>query len=88
MRPRLRGDISQTVKYRPVFDKGPFSFQFCVRVSYLRAFVKMAGKDSDKPRGPPPGDLPKPEKLPAAFQKIIDKADNEDNFYDELYDGT
>ena len=48
----------------------------------------MAGKDSDKPRGPPPGDLPKPEKLPAAFQKIIDKADNEDNFYDELYDGT
>jgi fission process protein 1 len=48
----------------------------------------MAGKDSDKPRGPPPGDLPKPEKLPAAFQKIIDQADNEDNFYDELYDGT
>ena len=54
----------------------------------MRAFVKMAGKDSDKPRGPPPGDLPKPEKLPDAFQKIIDKADNEDNFYDELYDGT
>jgi len=48
----------------------------------------MAGKDSDKPRGPPPGELPKPEKLPEAFQRIIDKADNEDNFYDELYDGT
>jgi hypothetical protein len=88
MRPRLRGNLSQTVKYPRLSDRGPVSFQFCVRVGYLRAFVKMAGKDSDKPRGPPPGDLPKPEKLPDAFQKIIDKADNEDNFYDELYDGT
>ena len=48
----------------------------------------MSDKDSDKPRGPPPTDLPKPEKLPAALQKILDKADKEDNFYDELYDGT
>jgi fission process protein 1 len=48
----------------------------------------MAGKDSDKPRGPPPNELPEPEKLPSSFQRIIDKADSEDNFYDELYDGT
>ncbi|CZR67739.1 uncharacterized protein PAC_17638 [Phialocephala subalpina] len=48
----------------------------------------MPGNDSDKSRGPPPTGLPEPEKLPPAFQKIIDKADNEDNFYDELYDGT
>jgi fission process protein 1 len=32
--------------------------------------------------------LPPPEKLPARLQSIIDKADQEDNFYDELYDGT
>lgn len=48
----------------------------------------MPDKDSDKPRGPLPTDLPKPEKLPPALQSIIDKADKEDNFYDELYDGT
>jgi fission process protein 1 len=48
----------------------------------------MPDKDSDKPRGTPPGDLPKPSKLPTSLQRIIDKADKEDNFYDELYDGT
>ncbi len=48
----------------------------------------MSGNDSDKSRGSPPQGLPQPEKLPPALQKIIDKADKEDNFYDELYDGT
>jgi fission process protein 1 len=49
----------------------------------------MTGKDSEKPQGPPPsGPLPKNEKLPAALQKIVDKADQETNLYDELYDGT
>jgi mitochondrial fission process protein 1 len=48
----------------------------------------MAKNDSDKPRGPPANGLPEPEKLPPALQKIVDKADKEDNFYDELYDGT
>jgi len=48
----------------------------------------MSGNDSDKSRGNPPKGLPEPEKLPAALQKIIDKADKEENFYDELYDGT
>jgi mitochondrial fission process protein 1 len=50
----------------------------------------MAGKDpeADKPRGPPPSGLPKPEKLPAELQKILDKADKEDSFYDELYEGS
>jgi hypothetical protein len=47
----------------------------------------MSDKGSDRRRGPPPGELPKPEKLPPSLQKIIDKADKEDNFYDELYDG-
>jgi len=48
----------------------------------------MAGNDSDKPRGPRPTGLPEPEKLPPSLQQIIDKADKEENFYDELYDGT
>jgi len=48
----------------------------------------MSDKDSHKPRGPPPSGLPKREELPPALQKILDKADKEDNFYDELYDGT
>lgn len=48
----------------------------------------MSGNDSDKSRGPPPEGLPEREKLSPALQKIIDKADKEDNFYDELYDGT
>jgi len=45
----------------------------------------------DKPaphRGPPPSSLPKNEMLPQSLQAIVDKADREDNFYDELYDGT
>jgi len=50
----------------------------------------MSGKDSDKndSRGPSPTGLPAREKLPPSFQKIIDKSDSDDNFYDELYDGT
>ncbi|RDW80563.1 hypothetical protein BP5796_05261 [Coleophoma crateriformis] len=54
----------------------------------------MAGSDSTTTtsevtrRGPPPTGLPKPEKLPPALQRIIDKNDAEDNLYDELYDGT
>ncbi|KAK6579745.1 hypothetical protein PZA11_007981 [Diplocarpon coronariae] len=50
----------------------------------------MSGKDSDQSdaRGPPPGGLPPREKLPASFQKIIDKSESDENFYDELYDGT
>jgi fission process protein 1 len=32
--------------------------------------------------------LPEPEKLPPALQKIVDNADKEDNFYDELWEGT
>ncbi|KAG0652605.1 hypothetical protein D0Z07_0462 [Hyphodiscus hymeniophilus] len=47
----------------------------------------MAGKDSENPkRGST--DLPKPEKLPASLQSIVDQADKDENFYDELYDGT
>lgn len=33
-------------------------------------------------------DLPPPEELPPSLQKIIDKADKDDNFYDELWEGT
>lgn len=46
----------------------------------------MAGKDEDK-KGAPVG-LPAREKLPSSLQNIVDKAEKEDNFYDELYDGT
>lgn len=48
----------------------------------------MAGNDTDKRKGPAPTGLPDPEKLPPALQKLIDTADKEENFYDELYDGT
>ncbi|KAJ0306722.1 hypothetical protein COL5a_006078 [Colletotrichum fioriniae] len=34
-----------------------------------------------------PNKLPAREKLPAALQKIVDKSDREDNFFDELVDG-
>ncbi|KAF7924502.1 uncharacterized protein EAE98_006961 [Botrytis deweyae] len=47
----------------------------------------MAGKDNNNSRGPPPTGLPDVEKLPEGMQRIVDKADKEDNFYDELYDG-
>ena len=50
----------------------------------------MAGKDSetDKPRGPLPTGLPKPEKLPPGLQRIVDRADKDETLYDELYEGT
>jgi fission process protein 1 len=47
----------------------------------------MTGKDSDKSRGPPPTDLPARKELSPALQKLVDKTDKEENFYDELYDG-
>lgn len=47
----------------------------------------MAGKDSNTSRGPPTTGLPDAEKLPDGLQRIVDKADKEENFYDELYDG-
>jgi len=48
----------------------------------------MPEDDSNKSRGAFPKDLPEPEKLPTALQNIIDKADKDENLYDELYDGT
>jgi fission process protein 1 len=50
----------------------------------------MAGS-TKKPNdtSPPVGkdSLPR-EKLPPTLQKIVDKADKEENFYDELWEGT
>ena len=40
--------------------------------------LEMSDKNQDKSRGPPPPGL----------QRIVDKAEKEENFYDELYDGT
>lgn len=34
-----------------------------------------------------PNRLPNREKLPQSLQKIVDKADHEDNFYDEIVSG-
>jgi mitochondrial fission process protein 1 len=54
----------------------------------------MAGADPKKQNSSsaaPTGidsQLPPPEKLPKSLQKIIDKADKEENFYDELWEGT
>ena len=47
----------------------------------------MSGKEPGT-RTPAPKGLPKAEKLPTSLQKIVDKADSEENLYDELYDGT
>ena len=51
----------------------------------------MAGTDS-KPTNATSANaardkLPEPEKLPPALQNIVDKADKEDSFYDELWEG-
>lgn len=43
--------------------------------------LKKAATDLD------PNKLPDREKLPPKLQKIIDKADKEENFFDELVDG-
>ncbi len=43
--------------------------------------LKKAAADFD------PNKLPNKEKLPPKLQKIIEKADKEDNFFDELVDG-
>ncbi len=48
----------------------------------------MARKDEDNSGRSPPSDLPKREKLSPALQKILDNTESEDNFYDELFDGT
>jgi hypothetical protein len=57
--------------------------------------VAMAGADPKKlnsssatATGVDPSQLPPPEELPPALQKIIDKADKEENFYDELWEGS
>lgn len=42
-------------------------------------------KDASAPFDP--NKLPDREKLPPALQRIIDKEDKEDNFFDELVDG-
>lgn len=48
----------------------------------------MAGNSTETPRGPAPTGLPAPEKLPRSLQSIVDKADKDESFYDDLYDGT
>jgi hypothetical protein len=47
---------------------------------------EMPEKDSDKSRAPPT-DLPVRKSLSPALQKLVDKTDKDENFYDELYDG-
>jgi len=52
---------------------------------------KMAGDDSKKPRNASDCDdvkLPERERLPAALQNIIDKADKDGSIYDDIWDGT
>lgn len=39
----------------------------------------VAGKDADK--------VPKRERLPPKLQELVDKSDQDDNFFDELVDG-
>ena len=46
----------------------------------------MPGKDSDKGRGPPTN-LPERKELSSTLQKLGDRMDKEESFYDELYDG-
>jgi mitochondrial fission process protein 1 len=48
---------------------------------------EMSGKDADNGRGPPPTGLPERKELSPTLQKLVDKTDKEENFYDELYDG-
>ena len=43
--------------------------------------LKKAAADFD------PNKLPNKEKLPPKLQKIIEKADKEENFFDEIVDG-
>jgi len=48
-------------------------------------------EDKDAKDGVPkafdPAKLPDREKLPRSLQKIVDKADKEENFYNELVEG-
>ena len=44
--------------------------------------VKNAVQDGFDPKK-----LPAPEKLPDGLQKIVDKVDKDENFYDDLVDG-
>lgn len=59
---------------------------------YIQLFsihqLNMLGNDSDAPRGSKPSGLPERKKLPRTLQKIIDEADDDDNFYEELCEGT
>ncbi|KAK0744977.1 mitochondrial 18 KDa protein-domain-containing protein [Apiosordaria backusii] len=45
---------------------------------------KVAGATKDLD---PSTKLPEPKKIPSDLQKIIDKADKDENFFDELYEG-
>lgn len=44
-------------------------------------------KDKDASAPFDPKKMPNRQKLPPALQKIVDKQDKEDNFFDELVDG-
>ncbi len=43
--------------------------------------------EKDGPEQFDPKALPPREKLPKSLQKLVDKADKEDNFYDEMVSG-
>lgn len=47
------------------------------------------GKKSNAPQAAPfdPDKLPNREKLPPALQRIVDKQDKDENWYDEIVDG-
>jgi mitochondrial fission process protein 1 len=49
--------------------------------------VRSAAPDGRSVAGFDPGKLPERERLPAKLQTIVDRADKEDNFYDDLVTG-
>ena len=51
------------------------------------AVTKNAAKDDKNAAEFDPEKLPERQKLPKSLQKIVDKEDKEDNFYNELVSG-
>lgn len=64
-------------------------FSQVIEIGFGASSERMAGNNTEQPRGaPPPTDLTKRKELPQGLQRIVDKADKDESFYDELYDGT
>lgn len=82
-----KGDSDKDFKASPASPASPAAVAKQTPATAADAQHERYDKSTPNNRGTFDSTLPDRQKLPPGLQKIVDKQDKEDNFFDELVDG-